>query len=314
MLNGNDRAEAIIELGQMTNSCFAIMPFAPSYQTLYERVIRVAVEEAGIKCIRADEIFSKAQVTQDIWTQIRKCRFVIAELTGKNPNVLYELGLSHALGKPTIIITSNEEDVPFDLKALRYLYYDRNDPFWGENLKQQLIMMCKKIIDQEEFGSVFDGISLRGEKSFQEEILPKEIPKPGFDLTGVWKGSIETDNNIIYEWNLHLVHRDNILKGALVVSYTNRDKLTIVQQAIDGGFDGDSINIHGTSYSFLEKGNASTYFLDSFQGKVDQKGDLIIGNVFDSSGEKKQRIKVRTLIYSRIYCQFSFYTHQLITK
>jgi len=294
MLSGNDNAKVIIELGQLTNSCFAIMPFAPSYQTLYERVIRVAVEEAGIKCIRADEIFSKAQVTQDIWNQIRKSRFVIAELTGKNPNVLYELGLCHALGKSTIIITSNEDDVPFDLKALRYLYYDRNDPFWGENLKQQLILMCKKIIDQEEFRSVFDDISLQGDKSFREEILPKEIPNPGFDLTGLWKGCFEFEmDNSIYEWNLHLVHRDNILKGALVVSYTEGGKLTIIQQAIDGGFDGESVNIHGTSYSFLEKGNSSDYELDSFEGKVDQTGDLIIGNASDVQGKRSKEANLQ---------------------
>lgn len=292
MLNGNGSAKAVIELGQMTNSCFAIMPFAPSYQTLYERVIRVAVEEAGFKCVRADEVFSKAQVTQDIWTQIRKCRLVIAELTGKNPNVLYELGLSHALGKPTIIITSNEEDVPFDLKALRYLYYDRNDPFWGENLKQQLIIMCKKIVEQDELRSVFDGITFLGEKSFQEEIIIKEILKPGFDLTGVWKGRIEFEKDKeIYDWNLHLVHRDNILKGVLVVSYTYKDKLTIVQQAIDGGINGEIMNIHGTSYSYLEKGNASSYSLDSFQGKVDQKSGLIIGNAFSNDGDKSRESK-----------------------
>jgi len=292
MLNENDHAKAVIELGQRTNSCFAIMPFAPSYQTLYERVIRVAIEEAGIKCIRADEIFSKAQVTHDIWTQIRKCRFVIAELTGKNPNVLYELGLSHALGKPTIIITSNEDDVPFDLKALRYLYYDRNDPFWGENLKQQLVLMCKKIIDQDEFVPVFDGISFLGEKSFQEEILPKEIPKPRFDLTGFWKGRIKFGKDDIDEWSLHLVHKDNTLKGTLVVSFAYEGELTIVQQAIDGGIDGESVNLHGISYSFLEKGKISEYSLDSFQGEVDQTGNLIIGNAVDESGKKSKESKL----------------------
>ena len=104
-----------IDLGNLTNSCFVIMPFSPTYETEYERIIRPAVEAAGLACIRADEIYSKPQITADIWKSLRAARIVIAELTGKNSNVLYEVGLAHALGKPVIIITRNEDDVPFDL-------------------------------------------------------------------------------------------------------------------------------------------------------------------------------------------------------
>ena len=124
-------AKIEISLGVLTNSCFVIMPFSPTYNTEYERVIRPAVEATGLACIRADEIYSKPQIMADIWKSIRSARLVIAELTGRNTNVFYEVGLAHTLGKPVIIITRNEEDVPFDLKALRYVYYNTEDPFWG---------------------------------------------------------------------------------------------------------------------------------------------------------------------------------------
>jgi len=121
-----------IDLGELQNSCFIVMPFDPLYQTEYEKIIHPALLELEIKCIRGDEIYSKQRIMDDIWSSIRSCRLVIAELTGRNPNVLYEVGLAHAIGKPVIILTRNAEDVPFDLKDLRYLYYDTNNPFWGE--------------------------------------------------------------------------------------------------------------------------------------------------------------------------------------
>jgi hypothetical protein len=60
---------------------------------------------------------------QDVWAAITKARIVIAELTGRNPNVLYELGLTHVLRKPAILIVQSMDDVPFDLRHLRCIVY-----------------------------------------------------------------------------------------------------------------------------------------------------------------------------------------------
>ena len=57
---------------------------------------------------------------------------------GRNPNVFYELGLAHALHKPVVLVASNEQDVPFDVKHIRVIYYDVQDPFWGEKLIAKL--------------------------------------------------------------------------------------------------------------------------------------------------------------------------------
>jgi hypothetical protein len=48
--------------------------------------------------------------------------------------VFYELGLAHALGKPGVLVSSNQSDVPFDIQHVRVIYYDVRDPFWGEKL------------------------------------------------------------------------------------------------------------------------------------------------------------------------------------
>jgi len=59
---------------------------------------------------------------------------VLVELTTRNPNVFYELGLAHALEKPVVPVSLNEADIPFDLKHIRVIYYDMTDPFWGSKL------------------------------------------------------------------------------------------------------------------------------------------------------------------------------------
>ena len=69
-----------------------------------------------------------------IWSGINAAKVLLAEMTSRNPNVFYELGLAHALQKPVVLVSSNGDDVPFDLKHIRVIYYDVSDPFWGEKL------------------------------------------------------------------------------------------------------------------------------------------------------------------------------------
>ncbi len=69
-----------------------------------------------------------------VWEGINAAKVLVAELTSRNPNVLYELGLAHALRKPVVLISSNEDDIPFDVRHIRVIYYDTNDPFWGDKL------------------------------------------------------------------------------------------------------------------------------------------------------------------------------------
>ena len=69
-----------------------------------------------------------------VWSGINAAKVLVAEMTTKNANVFYELGIAHALKKPIVLVSSNEEDVPFDLKHIRVIYNDKNDPFWGQKL------------------------------------------------------------------------------------------------------------------------------------------------------------------------------------
>ena len=117
------------------DSCFVMMPFANPLGSYYEKIYKAAIEKAGLKPLRADdELFGTGKIIDQIWTGINSAKILIAELTNRNPNVYYELGLAHALKKPVVLVSSNEEDVPFDLNHIRVIYYDVTDPFWGQKL------------------------------------------------------------------------------------------------------------------------------------------------------------------------------------
>ncbi|MGB4846731.1 MAG: hypothetical protein WBP41_02380 [Saprospiraceae bacterium] len=122
-----------------TDTCFVMMPFASPLGEYYSKVYEPAIEKAGLKAIRADDdIFGTGKIIDQIWNGITSAKVLIAELTSRNPNVYYELGLAHALKKPVVLVCSNEQDVPFDLKHIRVIYYDMHDPFWGQKLIEKV--------------------------------------------------------------------------------------------------------------------------------------------------------------------------------
>lgn len=104
-------------------SAFVIMPFDEEFEAVYTDFIKTVLEGAGLNVDRADDIESQQNILKDIVEQIDKSDLVVADLTGVNPNVFYELGLAHAFRKPVILLTQSIEEIPFDLKSYRLLEY-----------------------------------------------------------------------------------------------------------------------------------------------------------------------------------------------
>ena len=107
------------------------MPFGGWFDDYYSTVFVPAIEKAGLESRRADDLYRPSTIVSDIWKFTMKAKLVLADLSEKNANVFYELGLAHALAKPVILVVEPMDDVPFDLRALRVLQYDKNDPNWG---------------------------------------------------------------------------------------------------------------------------------------------------------------------------------------
>jgi formylglycine-generating enzyme required for sulfatase activity len=117
---------------------FAIMPFSSPFDAYYEGVIKPAVQDAGFRALRSDEIFSPQAFIQTIWEQILGADVVIAEMTGANANVLYELGLCHAINRRVVMITQKIEDVPSDLRHINLISYDTTELNWEANLRNAI--------------------------------------------------------------------------------------------------------------------------------------------------------------------------------
>lgn len=103
----------------------AMMPFDAGFNEVYAS-IQQASANAGLRCRRADDIWENAAIIQDVVALIDRSRIVVCDCTNRNPNVFYEAGIAHTLGREVILITQSEHDIPFDLRHLRHIRYLNN--------------------------------------------------------------------------------------------------------------------------------------------------------------------------------------------
>jgi hypothetical protein len=103
--------------------CFVLMPFREEFSQIYLNHVKPTFVSNGWECRRADEIYEAREVMNIICEQIIRSDLIIAEITGRNANVFYELGYAHALGKNTVLITQDIKDVPFDLRHRQLVEY-----------------------------------------------------------------------------------------------------------------------------------------------------------------------------------------------
>jgi hypothetical protein len=102
---------------------FVLMPFDEAFDDAYKVGIKPACEAAGAYCERVDEQIFSERILDRVYNQIAKADIVVADMTGRNANVFYEVGYAHALGKLTILLTQNADDIPFDLKHFPHIIY-----------------------------------------------------------------------------------------------------------------------------------------------------------------------------------------------
>jgi hypothetical protein len=102
-----------------------MMPFDTAFNSVYDS-IRTAADNSGLRSRRADDIWENPAIIQDVVSLMDRSRVVVCDCTGRNPNVFYEAGIAHTLGREVILITQADQDIPFDLRHLRYIRYLNN--------------------------------------------------------------------------------------------------------------------------------------------------------------------------------------------
>lgn len=119
------RPEAV-DLKTDSNIVAVMMPFEAKFNSVHD-AIREACEGLELTCVRADNIWQETAIIDEIFSLICRSGIVVCDLTDRNPNVLYEMGIAQTIGKPVVMITQRDSDIPFDVKHHRYLPYLNND-------------------------------------------------------------------------------------------------------------------------------------------------------------------------------------------
>jgi hypothetical protein len=125
-----------VKLGELDTVCFYISPIGEEdsdrrmHSDLFlGSLIEPALEEFGLKVIRADKIGKPGMITAQILEYILKSKLVIADLSFHNPNVFYELSLRHACRLPTVQVIRKADKIPFDLDQFRTIQIDMTSVF-----------------------------------------------------------------------------------------------------------------------------------------------------------------------------------------
>jgi nucleoside 2-deoxyribosyltransferase len=117
---------------------FVLMPFDASFEDVYRFGIKEPARDLGILAERVDEQIYREGILDRIYRQIEVADIVIADMSGRNPNVFYEVGYAHAKDKFCILLTSNADDIPFDLKHHRHVVYEGSIKLLAERMHQEL--------------------------------------------------------------------------------------------------------------------------------------------------------------------------------
>jgi len=118
-------------------NAFVLMPFKEPYNSYYDSIYKPALEDAGYKVSIVKDLYESRPVIDEIQKSILASDLILCEMSTRNANVFYELGLAHAIGKPAILV-SQEGDIPFDLQHIKTFLYDEKKLGWQNELRNAI--------------------------------------------------------------------------------------------------------------------------------------------------------------------------------
>jgi hypothetical protein len=134
-------------------SVFVLMPFAKEFDEIYKAGISAPLRRIGFQCERVDPVHFAGDILDQILTKIQNAHFVVADMTGLNPNVFYEVGYAHALGKIVILLSQKTADIPFDLRRHRHIIYRGEVDLLRKELKKTSLEV-KEQFERERTGAI----------------------------------------------------------------------------------------------------------------------------------------------------------------
>lgn len=120
-------------------TCFLVMPFSAGHSDALHACVKRACEAHDVHLVRGDDSLLPKDIVDHIWVSINDADFIIADITGRNPNVYYELGIAHTLAKPVLLLTGEPDDIPFDVSTRSALSYRGDgESGWAHELENKL--------------------------------------------------------------------------------------------------------------------------------------------------------------------------------
>lgn len=164
--------------------CFVMMPFGNNFDEVYRMLIAPAVSDSGLQVLRADEMANPGFIMEQIRTAIQQSRLCIADITGSNANVLFEVGYAQAMGKPIVILAEEGSRLPFDIAQLRVLMYGKDLDAFKPVLQRAIssvlstnrIEDAKKLLEIGQYRSAIAIASLALEQRLRE-VLAASLPQ-----------------------------------------------------------------------------------------------------------------------------------------
>ena len=148
---------------------FVVMPFAHEVKTVYEDHVKAVTQRLGLTAVRADDFFAANSIISDVWNAINQAQILIADCTGRNPNVFYELGIAHTLGKPVILIAQSVDDIPFDIRHIRIILYNFT-PQGMRDFESAMAATLERELAQPR--TISEWLAGRGKEVYGEELPP----------------------------------------------------------------------------------------------------------------------------------------------
>ncbi len=203
-----------------TKKAFILMPFKYPYDSYYPAIFKPALESLGYTVARADDLFSPRPIMLDIQKALLGADLILCEMSEKNPNVFYELGLSHAIGKPVILISQKKEDIPFDLRHIRVILYDYSAAGWEERLRDDI-----------------KAAALTVEKS--DEIWPPPLVRRRDEFTALRGIASEIEFNL---WEIdRFIAYNYIIEGEVIISKGSKGAIFRYITCMTGHFESENV-------------------------------------------------------------------------
>ena len=195
---------------------FVIMPFDSKFDDIYRIGIKDTAEKCGVVAERLDDQLFASNMVEEIYSQIDKSDFIIADMSDKNPNVFYEVGYADAKGKLVLLLTNNVDDIPFDFKQRPHIVYT-SISYLKTNLEEKI----KWAVEEVEKRNLKNlEISIKSDYSYVERSEIRDVAKVHFKLE-LYNRSTEilTDFQFLYltigeNWNIYM--DDKIKKGEII--------------------------------------------------------------------------------------------------